>query len=389
MKVFDRFNISSISYLLLFWTFWFLTFTVRTILAPIAPLLEDEFGVSHTACGALFAFISTGNGVALFLMGIFSNAIGHKRSIVLSFISNGLFLILLSQNTVFFLFYPLLFLLGFTAGTYLPSSLALITKVYSEKLWGKVIPIHDSAASASIFLAPFIAYYLLKYTSWRGVFLIVGLSFVVMTLIFYQITRDVEEIKVERGDTKRIFFEIVKNRTLWILSLVLIFSAGGNMGLYYILPLYLSKELLLDISFTQKVLGFSRLGAFIFVFFVGFVLDFFELRKFLFLLLFTSGILTFFIPFSEKDHMVYVLFSQATIISAMFPLSFVLSSRIIPLEKRAFAMGFIVSIASAVGIGLIPYILGIFGDNLSFALGIKILGILVTVTSFVVFKIKE
>jgi hypothetical protein len=52
-------------------------------------------------------------------------------------------------------------------------------------------------------------------------------------------------------------------------------------------------------------------------------------------------------------------------------------------------MGFIVSIASAVGIGLIPYILGIFGDNLSFALGIKILGILVTVTSFVVLKIKE
>lgn len=389
MKTFSHFDLSSTLYLLLFWLFWFLTFTCRTILAPIAPILEDEFGLSHTAAGGLFAAISMGNGVALFFMGIFSNTIGHKRSIILSFILNAFFLFLLSVNTISYLFYPLLFALGFTAGAYLPSAISIITKVYTERLWGRVIPIHDSAASASIFLAPFIAYYLLQHTSWRGAFLIVGLSFMVLTFFFYRITRTVEEIKVERGDTKIIFFEVVKNRTLWAISAILIFSAGANMGLYYILPLYLSKELFLDISFTQKALGFSRIGAFVFVFLVGFLLDFFQIKKVLFFILSISGLLTFSIPFFSGDWMVYILFLQATIISAMFPLCFVLSSRIIPLERRAFAMGFIVSIASALGIGVVPYILGFFGDHLSFALGIKLLGIVVTGTSFIVFKIKE
>ncbi|MCX7856821.1 MAG: MFS transporter [Deltaproteobacteria bacterium] len=366
-----------------------MNFTCRTILAPIAPILEDEFGVSHTAAGGLFAAISIGNGVALFLMGIFSNTLGHKRSIIFSFICNAFFLLVLSQNKVFLLFYPFLFALGFTAGTYLPSAISIITKVYSEKLWGKVIPIHDSGASASILLAPFIAYQLLKYVSWRGVFLLLGFCFVFLSLVFYLITREVEEIKVEKGDTKKIFFEIVKNRTLWAISIILIFSAGANMGLYYILPLFLSKELMFDISFTQKVLGFSRIGSFFFVFLVGFVLDFFDIKKVLFVILFISGFLTFFIPICPLDFMVYILFVQATIISAMFPLCFVLSSRIIPLEKRAFAMGFVVSIASAVGIGVLPYILGFFGDYLSFALGIKILGLTVIGISFVVFKIRE
>ncbi|MCS7280363.1 MAG: MFS transporter [Desulfobacterota bacterium] len=387
MKSFWKFDLTSIAYLILFWLFWFLIFTCRTVLAPLAPILEDEFKISHTLAGGLFASISIGNGIALFLMGIYSGAIGHKKSILISFIFNAFFLTLLSFNSFFFLLYPLLFGLGFTAGIYLPSSISLITKIYDERLWEKVIPIHDSAASASILLAPFIAYYLLKHTSWRGVFIILAVVFALASILFYLITKEVEEIKVEKKDTKRIFSEIVRNRTLWIISLILVVAAGGNMGLYYILPLYLSKELTLEISLAQKILGYTRIGAFVFSFTVGFLLEFFDIKRLLFFILFSSGILTFSCPFFSWDVMQYVLFLQATLISGMFPLCFVLSSRIFPLEKRAFAMGFVVSIASAFGIGIIPYILGFFGDHFTFALGIKLLGIIVTLASFFVLKL--
>ncbi len=387
MKEFSQFDLRSILYLSLFWLYWFITFTSRTLLAPIAPILEDEFHISHTATGGLFAAISIGNGMALFFMGIFSNSLGHKRTIILSFIFNSILFFLLSLNRFFPLFYPLFFVLGFAAGAYLPSALALLTKIYSERLWGFVIPIHDSAASASIFLAPFIAYWLLKCTTWKGIFLIMGLSFLLLSISFPRVSKNVEETDLGGGSTRRIFFEIVKNKTLWVISIILTISAGANMGLYYVLPLYLSKEIGLEIPFAQKALGFSRIGAFFFVFVVAFLLDFFDIKKLLFSILFSSGILTFAIPFFPIDYGVYVLFFQATVISAMFPLSFVVISKIVSPKKRAFATGFTVSIASIVGIGLVPYVLGFFGDHFSFALGIKMLGVVTLMTSFLVFRI--
>lgn len=389
MEKFQRFSLASCLCLFVFWMFWFFNFTCRTILAPIAPILEDEFGLSHTSTSGFFTAISTGNGVALFLMGIFSNLLGHKRSILFSFLFNAFFLLALSYTSKIFTFYFLFFALGFTLGTYLPSALSLLTKMYSKKLWGKVISIHDSAASASIFLAPLFAYFILKYTSWRGLFSLIAYTFLILVFLFYVATKSVEEIKVKGEHTKEIFFVVLKNRTLWIIAALLTVAAGANMGLYYILPLFLSKELHFDISFTQKILGISRVGAFVFVFFVGFLVDLFEIKGLLFSTLFVSGLLTFAIPYFSGKFFIYALFIQPVIISAMFPLSFVLSSRIISLEKRAFANGFIVSIASAFGIGVIPYILGFFGDHLSFAFGIKALGILTLATSFVVFKIKE
>lgn len=387
MRKFERFDERAICFLLFFWTLWFITFTSRTILAPIAPILEDEFSVSHTQAGGLFAHISIGNGVALFLMGILSSRIGHKLSILLSLSSSGLLLFLLSRNEVFTLFYPLLFFLGFTAGTYLPSSMSIITSIYSQRLWGRVIPIYDSAASASILLAPYIAYYLSKFMTWRGILLTLSVSFFLASFVFYVTTRNFEEIRVMKGETPKILTTVISDRSLWALTLILIFAAGSNMGLYYVLPLYLSKELSIDLSTVHKALGFSRLGSIFFAFSIGFALEIIDGKRLLFLISLATGILTFLIPYFEGKTLIYLLLIQATIVSGTFPLSFVLMNQIVEQKERAFALGFIVSIASIFGIGIIPYILGFFGDHLSFALGIKVLGLTVFLVSFAALKV--
>lgn len=365
---------------------WFLTFTSRTIISPIAPILEDEFSVSHTQAGGLFAYISIGNGVALFLMGILSGRIGHKKSITLSLSSSGLLLFLISKNEVFTFFYPLLFFLGFAAGTYLPSSMSVMTSIYDKKVWGRVIPIYDSAASASILLAPYLAYILSKFTTWRGIFVTLSISFFLASLLFFLATKNLEEIRIKKGETPKILTSVISDRSLWALTLILIFAGGSNMGLYYVLPLYLSKELLIDLSTVQKALGFSRLGSIFFAFSIGFLLDRIEGRRLLFLISIATGVLTFSIPYFHGKTLIYILLTQATIVSGMFPLSFVLMNQLVGQKERAFALGFMVSMASIFGIGVIPYILGFFGDHLSFALGIKLLGIGVFFVSFASLK---
>ena len=42
----------------------------------------------------------------------------------------------------------------------------------TNKAWGKVITIHDSATSMSIFAVPFLAVFMLSFLGWRGIFYI-------------------------------------------------------------------------------------------------------------------------------------------------------------------------------------------------------------------------
>lgn len=388
MKPLHHLDKKAICILGFFWALWFVSFTARTLLSPVMPIIEDEFSISHTKAGSLFALISLGNGLSLFVMGLFSGAIGYKRTFLLSYLSSGLLLLVMAFIERFAFFYPLLFSIGFSTGAYLPCVLPTLTRLYHERLWAKILPIHDSAAPTSILVAPFMALILLQYLNWRSMFFFLGLFFLLLGLLFHVLMRPLEEIKA-RSSSRRILGELLKDRSLWLLSVVWIFAAGANMGLYYILPLFLTKELMLDLSFANKTLGISRMGALFFAIFVGFILDLFETRKFLFSLLFCAGVLTFIVPSCSKGLLPFVLFSEAMIVTGFFPSSFVLASRLFELEKRSFATGFMVSLGSMLGIGGIPYVLGIFGDHLTFSLGIRLLGLCLMGASLLIFKIQR
>jgi len=384
---FQRFDRRGILVLAFFWMLWFVSFTARTLLSPIMPLIEDEFSVSHTKAGSLFALISFGNGLSLFVMGIFSGVIGYKRTFLISYALGGLLLLLMTFLRHFSLFCPLLFCIGFTTGAYLPCILPTLTRLYHERLWAKVLPIHDSAAPTSILVAPFMALLLLRYLDWRNLFFLLGIFFLILSLLFFLLMRELAETRVRSGSVK-IFRDLLKDRSLWLLNVVWVFAAGANMGLYYVLPLYLTKELMLDLAFANKAVGISRVGALFFAVFVAFILDLFETRRFLFSLLFCAGILTFLVPSCPTGLLPLLLFFEAMIVTGFFPSSFVLASRLFALEERSFATGFMVSLGSMLGIGGIPYVLGIFGDHLSFALGIRLLGLCLVGCSFLIFRIK-
>ena len=43
-------------FLLVFWFFWFSNMTVRVSFAPVLPLIEDEFLVTHARASSIFIF---------------------------------------------------------------------------------------------------------------------------------------------------------------------------------------------------------------------------------------------------------------------------------------------------------------------------------------------
>jgi NNP family nitrate/nitrite transporter-like MFS transporter len=370
-------------FLLFLWYLWFINFTVRAIFAPILPLVEDEFVISHAKATSIFIFQSIGFAVSVLLSGFYSGRFGYKKTILSSLLisSSAFFLIPLVKS--FLVFYVFAFILGSATGLYLPSVISLITEYFVEKDWGKSIAIHDSAASIAIFGTPLIAIFLLHFFNWRGMFEVFAVIFLVSALVFYCVC---DEVKVRHSEAKAPFGDLIKRRSLWIIGIVVLFGAGANMGIYQITPLYLTKELLLSIDYANTILSISRFGGIGVAILCGFLADKISLRKIMFIIVLITGILTVLIGIAPVRFVVIVFLLQALFVTGIFPLSFVLIARTFSRETRGMATSLVLTIATIFGIGVTPYLLGLSGDLISFRFGISVLGVCVLSSSWLLLK---
>jgi MFS family permease len=83
------------------------------------------------------------------------------------------------------------------------------------------------------------------------------------------------------------------------------------------------------------------------------------------------------------------LFFQALVVTGFFPLGLVSIARMFSREVRGLATGLTLTIGVICGGGLMPYLLGLSGDFISFRFGISILGIVVILSSGLIFSLKE
>ncbi|OPY74211.1 MAG: putative 3-hydroxyphenylpropionic transporter MhpT [Syntrophorhabdus sp. PtaU1.Bin050] len=372
-------------FILFLWFLWFMNFNVRTIFSPIMPLIEDEFMVSHARASSVFVFQSMGYGLSLFFSGFFCGRLGYRKSIIISLVVSSALFFSISFVKEFSLLYILSLICGISTGIYLPSAIPLITEYFSEGTWGRSIAIHDSAASISIFSAPFIALFLLQLVQWRGIFTIFGVIFALAAITFYFVS---DELKIT-GARRVIVGDLVRTRALWIMAILWIFAAGANLGVYFIVPLYLTKELLLPIEYANTVFGISRLGGVAVAISVGFLVDRFSLRKIMCLILLATGILTVLVAWGSVRFMGLFLFLQASFVTGFFPVGLVCISRMFARETRGMATGLILTIGVTFGWGIIPYLLGLSGDNLGFRFGILLLGVTVIMSSGLTFLLRE
>jgi MFS family permease len=372
-------------FLLFLWSLWFLNYGCRTIFSPIMPLLEDEFLISHARASSLFAFTSAGYGISLFLSGMAASFIGYKRCVLISLSACAAILFLVPQMTSFEHLTILGFLLGLATGMHLPAIIPIITDYYEEKIWGKVLSLHDTAITFGVFAAPFVALFFINLLSWRAMFYVIAASFVVCVIVFSFACKRLEVQKTQKG----FIGQVLKSRSLWLLGIMWIFSVGANLAIYFIIPLYLTKELSFDIGYANTIFGFSRLGGAAVTIAAGFFIDRFSLRKTMFIVMFMTGIFTLFLSHSNARVVEVFLFLQPSLIVVFFPVGLVSISKMFEKEKRSLAAGFLGALSGLFGVGLLPYLLGLAGDHISFRFGIGALGIMVILSSGLTYFLKE
>ncbi len=385
MERYSNLRGKALLFLFFLWFLWFSTFVIRIVFAPILPLVEDEFKINHALASSMFLFLSAGYGTAVLVAGFFSGKFGYKKSIALSLGLLGLVAFLVPLVQSFYLLYLFASVIGFSVGFYLPAAIPLITEYYSEKNWGRAIAIHDTGAPTAIFATPFLALFFLHFVHWRGIFIVLACIYLASSIVFWFVSSEVKVV----SPPKTVFSDLIKIKSLWLMALLWVFGAGSNIGLYSVIPLYLTKELQLDIGQANAILGFSRLGAIGMAIGCGLLLHRFNLRKIMSRVVVITGVLTILIGLVSVRYIGTVLFLQAFFVTAFFPAGLVAIAKTFSREMRSLATGIILALSMVSGAGIIPYLLGVSADAISFRLGITVLGIFTVLSSRLVFNLKE
>ena len=366
-----------IFFLLLFWSLWYVNFSSRTVISPLLPIIEDEFAISHAVAGSIFSFLSIGYTITLLLSGVLSPRIGYKRSIALGLLILMTSLFFLRYSTTYTSLAVASLFIGLGAGIYLPSAIPLITAVFGRNHWGKAIAFHETAASFSVFSIPLLTAIALRFLNWRDIFFILSAACLIVCVFFFIFSPDPSP---QKGKRVR-FSSVLRRGDFWVMAILWVFASSCALGLYNVIPLFLVKENGMHLETANTIFGFSRIGGFFVAIIAGFLVDRYRAKKILFLVILLTGLSTMSLALAQTiPFLVVMLFVQATIYPAFFPVALVAISRLTDFNERSIFTGTTIAIGVIFGIGLTPVILGAVADVWNFKVGIFSLGALTTVS---------
>ncbi len=365
---------------------FFLNFFSRIFFAPLLPELERTLNLTHGQAGLFFFFISCGYFLSLLASGFICSRIGHKRSIILSMAGIGLSLGLLSLTTNIAIVRMAFFLVGLSAGAYLPSAIATISSLFKPYLRGRAFAVHELAPNLAFLTAPMYVALLLPHLSWRYLVRL-PIAFLLMAGILYAFWgRDVR-IQTPKPDIT-LYRMLLRHRDFQIM--VILFSLGitSTLGIFSVLPTYLISVHGFTEHQANMLVGASRIPALGAALAGGFFADFFGHRRAMGLVLFCGGIMT--ILLTQDNHLlISAIWMQPIIAVCFFPAGFALLSRIGPPATRGITVSLTIPLAFVIGGGIMPAIITRMADYGLFTTAIGLTGILIAAGGFLVLLMQD
>lgn len=352
-----------------------LNFISRVILAPLMPTIKRDLSLTHGQAGTLFLMISIGYFFSLAGSGFVSSRLGHKLTIIISAVATGAAMLLVSRAGSLETIYTSLVLLGIGAGLYLPSGIATITSLVSQKNWGKALAVHELAPNLSLFLAPVLTEIFLDLLSWRGILAVLGGLSILAGAAFIRFGPG----QGLRGESPRpeVVKDLVVLPSFWIMMVVFGLGIGGSVAVYSMLPLYLVAGRGLEGTWVNTLIALSRISSIFMAFVAGWVTDRIGANRTMAAAILTTGLVTILLAVLPGPWLVVMVFIQPAVSACFFPPAFAALSRIGPPETNNVAVSLVIPLASLLGIGLMPAAIGYIAEAGAFDLGMALTGVVV------------
>lgn len=353
---------------------FFLNFLSRVVLAPLLVAIEKEFHLGHHEAGFLIFIVSSGYSLSLLFSGFLSSRIVHRQTIFFSSLGLGISLLALSLSHTLWQIRFLLFLLGISAGVYLPSGIVTLTSLVKTQDWGKAIAIHELAPNIGFCTAPFLAEAFLLWGSWRWLMALLGITSIILGFTFNSFGRGGNF--VGEAPTAKVVRSLLKEPSLWIMMVFFGLGIGTSYGVYNMLPLYLVVEQGINRGWANTLIALSRVSGIFIAFLAGWFVDRLGVKKTLSIVFLTTGLMTIFLGTASGAWVIPFVFLQPMVAVCFFPAGFPAISRIGSAGSRNVAISFVVPLGFILGGGVIPVLIGWAGERFSFSTGFFLTGVI-------------
>ena len=354
-------------------------FLARFIWGPLLVPIEKDLGISHTGAGSLFFLITIGYMVGLLVSGYISKKISHPATIGYSCISCGLVLAGASMSDSLLYLAVSLVLVGFTTGIYLPSAIPTLTYGLAPGDYGKAYSFHEISPSLCFIIGPILAEIMLRHYQWNVVLLPVAGGIFLLGILY--LAKPVTGKIYGEAPSLASVGRILSEKRYWFLLFIFMLAVGANVGVYAMLPLYLQAGRGLDQTTANTLLSMSRMAAILTPFLVGWVTDRFGPGRVLTVIVFFNGVATAMLGAGSELFFRGALFVQPMLSTAFFPPIWTIMSDIVDPRARNLGVSLIVPPAFILGAGVLPTVIGAFGDAGMFPAGFVLWGVL-TLASF-------
>ena len=365
---------------------FFLTFLGRFIFAPLMPTIENDLGITHAQAGSVFLMISIGLFISQILSGFLSSRINHRGALFVSTLGLGLPPLWLLIDPSLLSLRIVTFIIGMAAGLHMPSAIATITAMVTRQDWGKALGIHGSAPPLGLAVGPFLVVILLNSLPWQHIIAIIAVITIVAAFAFYRFCDSGDFPGEPPG--RQVLKAVLRLPSFWIMVILFSLFLGGAIGLYAMLSLYLIREAGMSADLANSLVGVSRLTGLFTVFLSGMVMDRIGEKKHIALIMFTSGLSTILIGTTTGGVLTAMIFIQATLIGCFPTAGFSAMARIVQPNMRSVASSFITPVATVIGGGITPTLLGYMGETYSFSAGIIAMGCLIIICPVLVLPLK-
>jgi len=175
--------------LLLGWLGWISIYLCRSVLAPVLPLVMDEFGLTHAQAGLLETAYLAGYIVIKIPAGVLANRFGIKKTLAVGTVGYAVATALNFRATGFIHLFVLRFLIGLFQGVHLPLANTLLSVHFGDRQ-GRAIGFHESGPNVGNSIAYPLSVAIASSMGWRYAFLLLSLPAFLLAVALSVILRE-------------------------------------------------------------------------------------------------------------------------------------------------------------------------------------------------------
>jgi predicted MFS family arabinose efflux permease len=174
---------------------------------------------------------------------------------------------------------------------------------------------------------------------------------------------------------------VLRTRSFWLMIVLFALGMGAQVGVYTMLPLYLTSERGMLVSGANTLVGLANIAPVVTVFFAGWLTAKWGEKRVMGIALLLTGLVTILVGLLSGIALKVCVVLMAGLAVCFFPPAFSALSRIVQPTYRSLAAAFATPTAFLLGGGLVPLTLGYVGQAGHFDLGIMVVGGLVAAGS--------